>query len=330
MLLRLIKNNRTPGIILIASIMIALWTKSIVFPIVPESFSQMPVYDFIFGGLNHHPVLSSILGAICYAIIMVLIVRFNEIHFLLEDRSYMPVVFFLLLLGSYPHSLQLNPVLLASIFLILAILMLIRGDEHRADPMALFNASLLVAAGSIFYLKLIWFIPFLWITAAIIRPLKWRGILNPILVLLMLMLFYVTYYWVFKNDLGQLKDVISENLFISNGNFRELSLPLWIISGYLLLLVLLSSGYMLSRFQARKIIIRKLYQVFFILFVYCVFFYFFVSGYHPEMITLLIIPVAYLFSNYFQRKKNPFIHQLMIWLWILLVFYIQISEIYAR
>ena len=330
MLLRLIKNNRLPGIILIAFIMAALWTKSILFPVAPAPSAEMPLYEFIFGRLSQLHALSSILGAICYAIIMVLIVRFNEIHFLLEDRTYMPVVFFLLLLASFPHSLQLNPVLLASIFLILAILVLIRGDEFRADPIALFNASLLLAAGSLFYLKIIWFIPFLWITAAIIRPLKWRGIVNPLLVLLMLSLFYITYYWVFKNNIGQIWRLIHENLAISKGAFRELSLPIWAISGYLLLLVIITSAYMLSRFQARKIIIRKLYQVFFILFIYSLLFYFFVSGYHPEVIILLIIPVAYLFSNYFQRKKNPFLHQLMIWLWIVLILLIQISEISAN
>jgi hypothetical protein len=236
----------------------------------------------------------------------------------------MPAIFFLLITASIPSAQQINPILVSSLFLILTILILIRGDEYRADPMALFNSTLLIAVGSLFYLKLIWFIPFLWIIVIIIRPLKWRGIVNSILVLIMMGLFSITYFWVFKNDLSLLTDILIENLSMS-GSFKNFSQTEWILLGYLSVLILVSSFYMLTRFQAKKILIRKIYQVLFFLFIYSLLFYIFISRFQPQVLSLIAIPVAYLLANYFHRKKTYWIHEILLWIWLGLIAYVQIG-----
>lgn len=325
MLIRLIKNNRLSGIIFIIILMGVVWLNSFLHPEINAPEVTMPLYELIFGKVDGLFPATVLLGMLFYGIIAFLILRFNAIHFLLEDRSYMPASFFLLILASYPYTLHINPVLVASPFLVMAMLVLVRGDEHRADPQALFNASLLLAAGSLFYLKLIWFIPFLWITASVIRPLKWRGVINPILVLMMMAIFYITWFWVFKDNAALWPEMVWENLALSWGKFTMLPTAVWIIIGYILLLIIIASVYLLNRFQVRKIIIRKLYIVLFILFVYCMFFYVFISGYTAEVISLLAIPVAYLFSNFFQRRKNHWSHELLLWTWLLLIIYMQTS-----
>ncbi len=330
MLLRLIKNNRAGGIVFIIILMMLLWLKSFLHPVMIEPDKSMPFYDAVFGWISQTKILSVLTGLVFYAILIVLIVRFNVIHFLLEDRSYMPAVFFLLLNVSFPHPLQINPFLISTVFMVLALLILIKGDEHRADPLALFNATLLLAVGSLFYLKVIWFIPFLWITAAVIRPLKWRGLINPILVLSMMALFHVCYYWVFRDDLSLFTRILHNNLEIYDVQVPHFETAVWILFSYLFLLIAVSSFHLLSRYQARKIIIRKLYKVLFMLFVYCTLFYILISGYNPEVIILLAIPVAYLFSNYFQRKKNHWIHEVMIWIWLILIAYVQLLPLAAN
>jgi hypothetical protein len=239
----------------------------------------------------------------------------------------MPAVFFLLIIASFPHSFQINPVLISSIFLVIALLLLVRGQEHRADPIALFNATLVLAIGALFYMKLILFIPFLWITAAIIRPLKWRGIVNPILVVLSLILFHFTYYWVFKDDKNLFFELIYDNLKVSEKTAPDFNLSNWILSAFLSILILISSIFLLSRIQVRKIIIRKLYQVLFLLFIYSLLFYLFISGYNQEVIILMAIPLAYLFSNYFHRKRNPWVHNLLIWVWLIMIVFMHIYPV---
>jgi hypothetical protein len=327
MLLRLIKHNRPQGIIFILFLMVLLWLNAVLNPQPVGPLLGMPFYELLFGPLRHHPVPTALVSMAIYGLLIVLVIRLNIIHFLLEERTPMPAIFFIMLSATYPPALQLSPVLISAPFLLIALLMLIRGDEHRADPMALFNASLVLAAGSLLYLKILWFIPFLWITATIIRPLKWRGIINPILVLIMMMLFAVTYYWVFRDDLSLLKEMLQRNLSIPVGKLPRLSRPEMALYGYLLVLIVICSIHLLNRYQVRKIIIRKLYLVLFILFIYGILFYLFISGYRSEMTVILALPLAYLFSNYFYRRRNHWFHELLIWIWLGLIAWLHIATI---
>lgn len=325
MLLSLIKSNRPAGIIFLFFLMILLWFRYFIDPEPSMEIIAMPLYELLFATLQKNHIASGILSMAIYGLLLALIIRFNIIHFLLEERTFMPAIFYLMLAASYPFALQLNPILISTPFLLIALLLLIRGDEHRADPMALFNASLVLAAGSLFFLKMLWFIPFLWITATIIRPIKWRGIINPILVLLMLLLFLITYYWVFRDDLSLLKSLLRENLSLSYELRYRLEVPQMILYGYLLILIIISSIHMLSRYQFRKIIIRKLYLVLFILFVYVLLFALLISAYTAELTAFLAIPLAYLFSNYFYRRRNHWVHELFIWIWMGLLIYAHVS-----
>ena len=329
MLLGLIKSNRPAGIIFLFFLMILLWFRYFINPEPHAAVIAMPLYDLLFGTLQHNPIASGIFSMAIYGLLFALTIRFNIIHFLLEERTFMPAIFYLMLAASYPPALQLNPILVSTPFLLIALLLLIRGDEHRADPLALFNASLVLAAGSLFFLKILWFIPFLWITATIIRPLKWRGFINPILVLIMLLLFLITYYWVFRDNLALLKTLVYENLSLSSQKFYQIETPQVIIYGYLLILIIISSIHMLSRYQFRKIIIRKLYLVLFILFVYVLLFALFISTYTAELTAFLAIPLAYLFSNYFYRRKNHWVHELFIWIWVGILAYTHVASAFA-
>ena len=327
MLLRLIKHNRPQGIIFIFFLMILLWLGTFINPETPEAITAMPLYELLFGPLRHHPIPSALVSMAIYGLLIVLIIRLNMIHFLLEERTPMPAGFFIMLAASYPPALQLSPVLVSGPFLLIALLMLIRGDEHRADPMALFNASLVLAAGSFFYLKILWFIPFLWITATIIRPLKWRGVINPILVLIMMVLFAVTNYWVFRDDISLLKALLQRNLSMPGGKLPGLETPEMILYGYLLILIIISSIHLLNRYQVRKIIIRKLYLVLFVLFIYGILFYLFISGFRSELTVILAVPLAYLISNFFYRRRNHWVHELLIWIWLGLIAWLHMATI---
>ncbi|MEX0982022.1 MAG: hypothetical protein WD577_05990 [Bacteroidales bacterium] len=325
MLLKLIKSNRPSGILFLFFLMILLWFRCFIDSKPHTAVIAMPLYDLLFGTLQQSHIASCIVSMLIFGLLLPLIIRFNIIHFLLEERTYMPAIFYLMLTASYPPALQLNPILISAPFLLIALLMLIRGDEHRADPMALFNASLVLAAGSLFFLKILWFIPFLWITATIIRPLKWRGIINPLLVLIILLLFSITYYWVFRDNLSLLETLLKENLSLSHERFYRLETPQMVLYGYLLILFIISSTHLLSRYQFRKIIIRKLYLVLFILFVYVLLFALFISTYTAELTAFLAIPLAYLFSNFFYRRKNHWIQELFILIWVGMLAYVHIT-----
>ncbi|HKK62243.1 MAG TPA: hypothetical protein VJ951_06775 [Bacteroidales bacterium] len=324
MLLRLLKNNRFGGFLFIIFLMAALWLKSFIAPMPEDDPVQgMPLYDLLFGGLESRRILSSIVSILFYGLLIILVYHLNVIHFLLEGRTIMPSAFFLMVAATFPPALQINPILVSSLFFMLAIITLIRGEEHRAEPLSLFNAALFLAVGSLFYFKILYFIPFLWITASVIRPIQWRGIVNPLLVVIMTGLFHFTYYWVFKNDGSMLLDILRENNIIG-GNFENFSVSIWILLGFIFFLVIISSVYIIRRFQVRKIIVRKLYQIFFFLFIYTLLFYVAFSNYSAEIMPIFALPLAFLFSVIFIRKKNRWPYEALLWIWLGLIAYVTI------
>jgi hypothetical protein len=327
MLLRLLKNNRLPGIIFLGFLVALAWLRSFIALPAAGEVIAMPLYHLLFGAIEDTKALSLVFSIILYTIIILLIIRMNVLHFLLDDRSYMPAAFFLMISASWPPALQLNPILAGSPFVLLALLVLIRGDKHSAEPLALFNATLLLALGSLFYLKLLLFIPFLWITASVIRPLKWRGIINPLLVLVLMGLFFVTYYWVIRDELALLPGLLESNLAFSLREFPGFDTPVYLLLGYLFLLIIIASVHLLGRFQFKKIMVRKLYQVLFILFIYCLLFFVFISGFRAEVLTLTAIPIAYLLSSFFQQKNTGWLHEMVIWIWLILIFYVHFEAL---
>ncbi len=328
MLLRLLKNIHVPGILFQVFLFTILWIRYFIDPPSAGDVTAMPLYNFIFGTISERPVLSVLVSMLIYLVSLFLVVRLNIIHFLLTERSFMPAAFFVMISLTFPEAMVLNPILLSVPFLCLSLIVLVRGNEHSAEPLALFNATLWLAAGSLFYLKVLLFIPFLWITAFIIRPLRIRGFINPILVLGMLGLFLITYYWVFLDNLPALPEILYDNLSFAGSFKTKLSIPGWILLSYLLILIMVSSFRLVRNFHTRKIIVRKLYKVLFLLFIYALVFYSFVTGFRPEVMTILAIPLAYLFSNFFTRVRSHWIHELMIWAWLLLILFRQYYDFF--
>lgn len=325
MLIRLLKDPRAGGFILLITLFLLLWLKFFISPFQVDRIQGMPLYDLVFGPLETRRIASSIVSILFYGLLVFFVYRMNVIHFLLAERSIMPSAFFLLISATFPSALQINPILVSSIFLFLAIITLITGEEHRAEPLSLFNAALLLGIGSLFYFKILYYVPFLWITVAVIRPIHWRGIINPLLVLLMIGLFYFTWYWVFKDDLSLFADLLRENNIVG-GKFPGFTTPVWILLGYIFILVVTASVRLISRFQVRKIIVRKTYEVFFFMFIYSLLFYILFSRYSPEIITILALPLSFLFSIIFNQRKNHWLHEVSLWIWVGLIGYVILSS----
>lgn len=323
MLLRLLKNNRTGGILFIGVLVILLWATTFIHPLLPDSDYQMPFYLVIARLTANSPLASTLLALLVNITIAVVIVRLNIRYFLIDDRSYMPATLYLLAATANPELHRISPVLIGGLFLLITLFILFNSHDDRPDSFRIFNASLVLVAGSLFYLKLIWFVPFIWITIGYFRSIRWREIFYPIVAYGLLFLFFVTYYWVIKDDAGQFGELLRSNLAPSREK-PGFSTP-WIISyGWLFFLILLASGYIIPGFQAGKIIVRKIYLVFFVLFLYSIGFYFAAATFDKDVIILVAIPVSYLLANYFHQRRTRWYHELLLWIWIGTIAYLQL------
>jgi hypothetical protein len=323
-LLRLLKNNRAGGTIVIFLLLALQWGQSIVSPPEATKWTTMPLYHMIFEPLVALPHLSVFVAFLIFSAIAILLVRLNVKYFLIEDRSFMPAAMFILIAGTFPGLHQLNPMLIGTLFLLITIIILFNAQEDNPDSFRIFNASLVLGIGSMFYLDLIWFIPMVWITILIVRPLRWRELLYPIVVIAMIALFFVTYYWVALDDMALLAEVLLANLSLPS-SYTVYENSWLILTAYLLLIIIIASIYALRHVAARKIVIRKLYQVFFVMFLYAILYDLIFTKLRVESFYILALPVAYLLSNFFHRKRNHWMHELLLWVWIGIIVYIHIK-----
>jgi hypothetical protein len=152
------------------------------------------------------------------------------------------------------------------------------------------------------------------------RSVTWRELFYPVIAYLLLGLFLFTWYWGIRDDADGFTSLIRENLAF-RGTFQALHYSAYLLYGFLILLVGVSSLYMVNRFQARKTVIQNIYQVLFYMFIAGIIFFPLIDRSDPGTLVFIAIPVSFILSNYFHRKKNHWMHELSIWIVLgLLVF----------
>lgn len=327
--LRIFKDNRAPGTAGVILFLIGLFVPSFINDFSatgsPEIVTHtcMPFYDLIFGSIHKLPVLNHLVTMLIIMLINYILIRIGIRDQLLQERSLMPAFFFMLFTASIPAARQVSPGLVASLFYLFSFLIIFEVQEKKEDTLSIFIASLILAVGSMFCLKLIWFVPLIWVSLWTLRSVTWREIFYPVTAYLLLALFLFTWYWGVRGSAAELKDLVAENLAF-HVSFRPYHDSVYLLYGYILLLVLIASIYMMNRFLTMKTMAQNIYQVMFYMFLAGVLFFVFIAGFDPSGLVYIAFPVSFILSNYFHRRKNHWTHELAIWILLGLVVYVQL------
>lgn len=324
-LLRIFKNDRVAGVLGVIIIGVALFMISFTGKTAPLEFPGMPFYELIFGAIHRLPLLNRIVTLLLVLLLCFILFRIGLHYFLLDHRSYMPAFFFLFTVVVLPGSHQVTPALVGSVFYLLCFAILFGVHDDPPDTFRVFHASLVLALGSMFYMKLIWFVPLIWISLGTLRSVTLRELFYPVIAYLLLLLFLLSWYWGIRDDAGTLGDLLRENLSFRN-IFIVKHFSVYAYYGYLLLLVLLASVYMVNRFQARKTYIQNIYQVMFYQFVAGILFFMFIARFSITAVVYIAFPVTFILSYYFHRRKNPWIQELALWIMVAGAVFVQVMR----
>jgi hypothetical protein len=328
-LLRLFKDSRAMGTGAMLLLLVAIFIPSFV-----DNFSAagatelaphtgMPFYNLMFGAIHTIPVLNHFVALLLIMLIAYLLIRIGVRDQLLRQRSLMPAIFFILFTAALPASRVVSPALIASIFYLLCFVILFEVHGQRPDTLSIFSASLVLVLGSMFYLKMIWFIPLIWVSLSTMRQVTWRELFYPVAAYLFLALLLFTWFWGIRDNGAGFGALIAENLSFSGG-FQAYHFSAYLLYGFMILLVGIASIHMVLRFQSMKTAVQKIYQVMFYIFLAGTLFFVFVSRFDPTSLVFIAFPLSFVLSNYFHRKKSPWIHELVLWILVGLVVYVQV------
>ena len=286
-------------------------------------YSNMPFYNLIFGAIHKVPVVNHLVAMLIIMLISYTLIRIGLRDQLLQQRSLMPAVFFILFTAALPAARQVSPALISSLFYLLCFVILFEVQDKKPDTLSIFVASLILVLGSMFYLKLIWFIPLIWVSLWTMRQVTWRELFYPVVAYMLLTLLLFTWYWGIRGNGADFVELVTENMTIS-GSFEPYHFSAYLFYGFMLLLVIIASLYMINRFQTMKTAVQKIYQVMFYMFLAGILFFHFIARFDPTSLVYMAIPVAFVLSNYFHRKKSPWIHELVLWILLGLGVYVQL------
>jgi hypothetical protein len=327
-LLRIFKNSRLAGILGITVLLIAIYVPSFMdaFKIIGEelkSFTCMPFYQLIFGNIHKLPVMNHLVAMLITMLISFALISIGIRDQLLQQRSLMPAFFFIVFTAALPEARLVSPALISSLFYILCFVILFEVHDKKPDTLSIFAASLILALGSMFCLRLIWFVPLIWVSIWTLRPVTWREVFYPVVAYALLALFLFSWYWGIRGDGSAFVELVKANMAFT-GVYHAYHYSVYLLFGYILLLVGIASIYIIERFQTRKTAIQNIYQVMFYMFLAGILYFIFIVRFEATALVFVALPVTFVLSNFFHRKQNPWIHELAMWILFGLVVFVQL------
>ena len=252
-----------------------------------------------------------------------LMVNFNTTVFFINERTFLPALFYVLFGGFFPDQQLLNPVIPASIFLMLAIIRIMDGYHKTGTAYNYFDAGILISTGSLFYANLIWFGLLVIIGIALLRTGNLKEIVISVFGLLTPYLITFGLYYVIGKDMWALLKLLENNLFTRSiyYPFPRLTIVALIFSGALIFVSIIQ---LIRHMNTKKIKSRKTFSLMIWTFLISIVVYVSLPSVSIEIIWLISIPVSYFLTHYFVIVKKKLVPEILFSLLFVFILLIQI------
>ena len=215
-----------------------LWAKGFLHP-APLSLENgfSPLYDVLYDWLMPHPLLTTTIAMVLTIIEGVILCLILYNHKMLTSHTLLPMLFFVLAMGFQHASTTVTPILVCSLFILLALRQLMFGDNQNLPADRLFNATLFIGLSTLFYMPAACLLLPLLIVATIYKLYNWRDWVVILLGLMAPYILLMTYYY--------MTDELDYMLYLMGNDWAELKvevLPMntlqWVTNIVLALLIL--------------------------------------------------------------------------------------------
>ena len=198
-------------------------------------FEVLPVIDLGFWGkhsfyaVNTLYVLTSLLVLI-NAVLANYLFNKNEFH---DRNTYIIALFYVVLISFFHSAYQLDGILIAHFFLIIALFQMFRLENNADGRKWCFNTGLFLGIAGTFHPPLLGILPFLWLMILRIRPFVFREFLLSTLGFLLPLIYAYVYITVNKHLIW------SDFINIKTGDIQS-NLVFWLIIAFFSILAFVS------------------------------------------------------------------------------------------
>jgi hypothetical protein len=298
-----------------------LWLHSFIWPATSSLLFDnypMPSYKLISEIFAPNSLFGSLLTFALVLAQAALLVRLNTRFIFINNRTYLPGIIYIFITASIPDLQRLNPVIFSGFFMLISLELMFVAHRKEREAFEFFTASFLVSLGSTFYPFLIFFLPVIWAGLLILRPFYWREWIFTFLGFVLPWFFVFCYYYLVHDEPYRIINDY-KHLFEVNYVVPKYSNLIYALGIYIVILILISSQYILKGYGAKKILSRKAFLLFLVMFANTIIVYFLIDQASFELIFLAAIPLSYLLAHYFAFVRsvkwgNIFLFVIMIFL----------------
>lgn len=318
MIYKIVKSNRLAGIIIVPVIIVLFWLVQLFHPAdypFYEGENQMPLYVGLSKIVGNWRFMPSVLGLVLLIISGLLVQRINSEYVFFRIKTILPLSVFMFMACGFKQFHTLHPVYFGTIFLILALYRLFSAFEQRKPLSQAFDASFLIGLGSLFYLNLMLFLPAIIVGVVTLgKDTNWREVIISFIgAFLPWLLTFAGYFLI--GDVTDLENAIL-HCFLTYNKMLPDSIVMYAYVGFLLLLILVGSLFILKNYDEKKVNLRQYYQIFFFVFVTTVLAAVFVPSGSWELFLIAAVPVSFLISDMLIVIGKRFVGEVVISLFI--------------
>jgi hypothetical protein len=306
MLLKLLKGNYLYNYILFPVIGLMLIAGTLLQDglIYPAFSSSAGPLSAIIQQIKFSHTGAIIVNYVLVLLISLLLMHINEYFSMARDATFLPAYLFLFIVFAIPNLQVIQPIFLSALFIALSFRSIFLSIDHKYTVNKAFNAGFLIGMASLFYTYAIFLVAIIPITIYILRNnLNGRNLLAPLLGAILPGLYLLVYYFIFK-DTSLFFALILQSFNSTSENLLNNHTILFYL-GYLVIITLVASFFIIKQYDEKKINTRRYYKVLFIYFI-ATLFLLLIPPVSFEIIVLIALPLTFLLTNYLAHMKRRF------------------------
>lgn len=325
MLLKLFRSNRSLVILILPIFIVIIW-----FPGFQEqnsllfSFEQYPglLYRAFLTFAVKDVLVSKIAALLLLLFIGILLVRLNTTYFFIPIRTQLPAVIYLYIVSSVVVLQRFNPVIVSSLILVLVIFRIFGSYKYEGLAYHFFDSALLISLSSLIYVNSVFFISFIWIGLLLLRSFNWREWSFSIIGFVLPYLFILGYFYATDRSTDELLISTIRKNFEVGLLLSDKIADIKLISIVLIILIILTSLFMMHKFDTKKTYARKYLLFFLWMFIILTIMFLLLPSFGIEYMLIIAIPLTYLFSHYFVFTRINWLNRFLFTLLFLMPYYL--------
>jgi len=242
-------------------------------------------------------------GLILSLLAAMLMIFVNARLHLIEKISYLPALCYILLTGGVSEIHLFNPVVLATILLVIGFIVLAKSFESERLSYSFFTVPFIISVSTFFYQYMYVYMLVVWHVIAFLRPGYWREWVFSILGFMFPIFFAFSWFFLVHDDYTCM-GVFFDEIFTLQRVTPSLSFPTIIFMISSILLVMILFWYMLRYIGSKKVIFRNRYYVLIMIAVVTAGLIIVVPDTLPQAWYLLAFPMSFFISNYLATTRS--------------------------